>query len=59
MHVLSLLMPFVLLLIGAAIGGVIGGTTYAVWGGVAGLLIGGLGALVVLLTFARERNLPE
>jgi hypothetical protein len=56
MHVLSLLMPFVLLLIGAAIGGVIGGTTYAVWGGVAGLLIGGLGALVVLLAFARAQS---
>jgi hypothetical protein len=52
-------MPFVLLLIGAAIGGVIGSTTYAVWGGIAGLLIGGVGSLVVLLTFARDRNLPE
>jgi hypothetical protein len=59
MHVISLLMPFVLLLIGAAIGGVIGSTTYAVWGGIAGLLIGGVGSLVVLLTFARDRNLPE
>lgn len=59
MHVISLLMPFGLLLIGAAVGGVSGGTTYAVWGGIAGLLIGGLVSLVILRTFARDRRLPE
>jgi hypothetical protein len=60
MHILGLLFPFLLMIVGAAIGGVIGGTPYAVWGGIVGLLIGGLGTLLAFRSIARARdNLPE
>jgi hypothetical protein len=37
-----------------------GGTTYAVWGGVVGLVVGGVGAVLALRLFDRARdNLPE
>jgi hypothetical protein len=60
MPALGCLIPFVQLLVGAGIGGVIGGTSYAVWGGVAGFAIGLVGALAGLRLFERSRdNLPE
>jgi hypothetical protein len=60
MPALGCLIPFVLLLVGAAAGGYIGGTTYAIWGGAVGLVVGGLGAVLALRMFDRARdNLPE
>jgi hypothetical protein len=62
MPVIFCLIPFVLLIGGAGIGGIVGGTTYAVWGGIAGLLIGGLGAFMALRLYERARStydLPE
>jgi hypothetical protein len=60
MHIIGLLFPFLLLIVGAAIGGATGGASYAVWGGVIGLLIGGLGTLGLFWALARARdNLPE
>jgi hypothetical protein len=60
MPAIGCLIPFVLLIVGAAIGGVIGGTTLAIWGGVAGFAIGLVGALLALRAFERARNsLPE
>jgi hypothetical protein len=59
MPALGCLIPFVLLLVGAGAGGAIGGTTYAIWGGVAGLVIGGLAAFLALRVFERARRLPE
>jgi hypothetical protein len=60
MPALGCLIPFVLLIVGAAAGGAIGGTRAAVWGGAAGFAIGLLGALLALRMFERARdNLPE
>jgi tellurite resistance protein TehA-like permease len=60
MPALGCLIPFVLLIVGAAIGGAIGGTRPAIWGGVAGFAIGLLCALVALRLFERAKNsLPE
>ncbi|HEY2621484.1 MAG TPA: hypothetical protein VGI78_29400 [Acetobacteraceae bacterium] len=60
MPAIGCLVPFVLLLVGAGIGGVIGGTKFAIWGGVAGFAIGLVGALLALRAFERARNsLPE
>jgi hypothetical protein len=62
MPVIFCLIPFALLIVGAAIGGIIGGTAYAIWGGVAGLLIGGLCAFLALRGYERARStydLPE
>jgi hypothetical protein len=60
MPALGCLIPFVLLIVGAGIGGVIGGTTYAIWGAAAGFVIGGLGAALALRLFERARDdLPE
>jgi hypothetical protein len=60
MPAIGCLVPFVLLLVGAAIGGVIGGTTFAIWGGIGGFVIGLLGALAALRIFERARDsIPE
>jgi hypothetical protein len=60
MPALGCLIPFVLLIGGAGVGGAIGGTTYAIWGGAAGFVIGLLGALAGLRFFERSRDsLPE
>jgi hypothetical protein len=60
MPAIGCLIPFVLLIVGAGIGGAIGGTTVAIWGGVAGFAIGLAGALVALRMFERARDrLPE
>jgi len=60
MPALGCLIPFVLLIVGACIGGAIGGTTYAIWGGVAGFVIGVAGAVAGLRLFERSRDsLPE
>ena len=60
MPAIGCLIPFVLLIVGAGAGGAFGGTTYAIWGSVAGLVIGGLGAALALRMFERARdNLPE
>jgi hypothetical protein len=62
MPVIFCLIPFALLIAGAAIGGIIGGTVYAMWVGVAGLLIGGLCAFLALRWYERARgsyDLPE
>jgi hypothetical protein len=56
MPAIGCLIPFVLLIAGAGIGGALGGTTFAVWGGVAGFAIGLLGALVALRLFERARD---
>jgi hypothetical protein len=60
MPVIGCMIPFVVLIVGAGIGGAIGGTKFAVWGGVAGFVVGLLGALAALRAFERARNsLPE
>ena len=60
MPALGCLIPFVLLIVGAGIGGAIGGTSYAIWGGVAGFVVGLIGALAALRLFERARDsLPE
>jgi hypothetical protein len=60
MPAIGCMVPFVILIVGAGIGGAIGGTTFAVWGGLAGFAIGLLGALAALRAFERARdNLPE
>jgi hypothetical protein len=60
MPALGCLIPFVLLIVGAGIGGAIGGTAYAIWGGVIGLAIGSLAAFLALRTFERARDdMPE
>ena len=60
MPAIGCMIPFVVLIVGAGIGGAIGGTTFAVWGGIAGFVIGLLGALLALRAFERARdNLPE
>jgi hypothetical protein len=56
MPALGCLIPFVLLIVGAGAGGAWGGTTYAIWGGIAGLVIGGVGAALALRTFDRARD---
>jgi hypothetical protein len=60
MVAIGCLIPFVLLGIGATVGGIIGGTTAGLWGGAGGFLIGLVGMLVALRAFDRARdNLPE
>lgn len=60
MPALGCLIPFVLLIVGVGIGGAIGGSAYAIWGGVAGFVIGLLGGLLALRIYDRARdNLPE
>lgn len=56
MPALGCLIPFVLLIVGAAVGGAIGGTRYAIWGGVVGFAIGLLGALAALRLFEGAKN---
>jgi hypothetical protein len=56
MPAIGCLVPFVLLIVGAAIGGTLGGTTFAIWGSVAGFAIGLLGALAALRLFERARD---
>jgi len=56
MPALGCLFVFVLLVVGAISGAAIGGTTYAVWGSVAGLVVGGLAAFLVGRQYERERN---
>ena len=54
------LLPFVLMIAGAAIGGVIGGTPDDIWGAVAGAAIGLVAMVVMLRVLERTRgNLPE
>lgn len=56
MPALGCLIPFV----GAGIGGTIGGTSYAIWGGGAGFVIGLLGALAGLRLLERSGDsLPD
>ena len=60
MPALGCLIPFVLLIVGAAIGGAVGGTRAAIWGGIAGCVVGLACALVGLRLFTRARSsLPE
>jgi hypothetical protein len=60
MAALGCLLPFLLLLLGGGIGGVLGGTAEAIWGGMAGFAIGLLGGLLALRIFRRARDgLPE
>ncbi len=61
MPALGCLIPFVLLIGGAGIGGAIGGSSYAIWGGVTGFVIGLVGALAGLRLFERSSRdgLPE
>ena len=56
MVAIGCLLPFVLLLAGAAVGGVLGGTQGGLWGGGAGLAIGLVGALTMVRSFSRARN---
>jgi len=49
------LLPFVLMIAGAAIGGVIGGTPDSIWGAVAGAAIGLIAMVIVLRVFERAR----
>jgi hypothetical protein len=60
MPAIGCVIPFVLLILGTGVGGAIGGTAFAVWGGLAGFVIGLLGALAALRAFERARDsLPE
>jgi hypothetical protein len=60
MPAVGCMIPLIALIVGAGIGGAIAGTAYAVWGGVAGLVLGVLVALAALRTFGRARDsLPE
>jgi hypothetical protein len=60
MPAVGCMIPFIVLIVGAGIGGAIGGTAYAVWGGLAGFVLGVLVALVALRAFGRARDsLPE
>jgi hypothetical protein len=56
MPALGCLIPFVLLIVGAAGGGAIGGTRSAIWGGAIGFAVGLLCALAALRLFERARN---
>ncbi|MGC1412399.1 MAG: hypothetical protein WA864_26065 [Acetobacteraceae bacterium] len=56
MPALGCLIPFVLMIVGAAAGGAIGGTRPAIWAGVAGFVVGLLGALLALKVFERARD---
>ncbi len=58
MPALGCLIPFVLMIAGAGVGGAVGGSRYAIWGGIAGFAIGLLGALVGLRLFERARDGP-
>jgi len=60
MPAIGCMIPLVLLILGAGAGGAIGGTVFALWGGLAGFVIGLLGALAALRAFEHARdNLPE
>jgi hypothetical protein len=56
MAALGCLLVLGLLLVGAIAGGAIGGTIYAIWGGVAGIAVGVLAALFLVREYERERN---
>lgn len=59
MAAVGCLIPLLLMIGGAAIGGAIGGRTAGVWGGGVGLVVGIAAMLWVLWLFGRARNLPE
>ena len=56
---LGCLIPFVLLLVGAIAGAAVGGSTYAIWGSVAGFVVGGLAAFLALRGYERAVHRPE
>jgi hypothetical protein len=56
MPALGCLIPFVLMIACAAAGGAIGGTSYAIWGDIVGLVVGGVGAVLALRMFERARD---
>jgi hypothetical protein len=56
MAAIGCLLPFVLLLAGAAVGGISGGGTDSLWGGGIGLVLGLVGMALVLRVFERARN---
>jgi hypothetical protein len=60
MAALGCLLPVVLLLLGGGVGGAIGGSADAIWGGIAGFAIGVVGALLALRVFRGARDdLPD
>jgi hypothetical protein len=60
MFAIGCLIPFVLLGIGAVAGGLLGGTTAGLWGGVGGFVVGVLAMAAMLGLFERAKgDLPE
>jgi hypothetical protein len=60
MPAVGCMIPLILLIAGAGIGGAVVGTAYAVWGGLAGFVLGLVVALAALRAFGRARDsLPE
>ncbi len=56
MGALGCVIPFVLTIIGAGVGGMWGGSHGGIWGAVAGLVIGIVAMFAVLWGFERARN---
>jgi hypothetical protein len=56
MGALGCLIPFVLTILGAAVGGVWGGSRGGIWGAVAGLVIGIVAMFAAFWGFERARN---
>lgn len=56
MAAIGCLLPFLLLIAGGAVGGLIGGTRDGLWGGGIGLVIGLIGTAVMLRVFGQARN---
>jgi hypothetical protein len=56
MPALGCLIPFLLMIVGAAVGGAIGGTRPAILGGGTGFVIGLLCVLLALRVFERARD---
>jgi hypothetical protein len=60
MFAIGCLIPFVLKAIGAAAGGLLGGTTAGLWGGAGGFLAGLVAMVALLEMFERAKSdLPE
>ena len=60
MFAIGCLIPFVLMAVGAAAGGLLGGTTAGLWGGAGGFIVGLIAMVALLEMFERAKgDLPE
>ncbi len=60
MFAIGCLIPFVLMAVGGAAGGLLGGTTAGLWGGAGGFIVGLIAMVALLEVFERAKsNLPE